>query len=66
MTATTTLNLTETEFISSEISKWGYGDIESLIESGFEAKLTNKGWTWIYNPSAVGQVSLQTLTYCMN
>lgn len=39
--------MTENDFINAEIKKWGFDYIESLLERGYEAKLTTKGWTWI-------------------
>ena len=41
-----TINLTETEFLNSEIAVWGLQEVEDLIERGFSPRLTTKGWTW--------------------
>lgn len=43
-----TCDLTEDDFINHEIRVWGFEKVESLLNSGFEPKLTSKGWTWIY------------------
>lgn len=41
------IDITQSEFLASEIKTWGFDYIESLLERGFEPKLTTKGWTWI-------------------
>lgn len=47
MAQVTTINLTETEFLNREISVWGVEYVDSLLERGYEPKLTTRGWTWI-------------------
>lgn len=42
-----TINLTETEFLNSEIAVWGLEEVEDLIDRGFSPILTSQGWTWI-------------------
>lgn len=50
-----TLHLAENEFITHEIRMWGFDKVESLLEDGFEPKLTTKGWSWIMPVGKVRQ-----------
>lgn len=48
MMNTAPATLTENEFLTREITTWGFEHVESMLERGFEPRLTTRGWTWVY------------------
>lgn len=51
--ANTNSHLTETEFLNRFIRREGFDELERLLDSGFEPKLTTAGWRWIYTKTNV-------------